>query len=232
MTNIRGSENVLAAAHRYRRKVLVASTSEIYGKNSTVGLREDSDRIMGSPKVARWAYSTSKAVDEILSFAYHKERGVPTVIVRLFNTVGPRQTGAYGMVLPRFAQQALAGQRLEVHGDGGQSRCFCHVRDVVRAIAQLLTEEDAVGDVFNVGSSEEVTILELAQRVIRACESASSVEFLPYDVAYEEGFEDMRRRVPDTTKLRSLIGWTPRFSLDEIVAEVVQEARAKESALV
>lgn len=228
ITNIRGSEIVLGAAHRYRRKVLVASTSEIYGKNSAGPLREDSDRILGSPAVSRWAYSTSKAVDEILAFAYHKERGLPTIVVRLFNTVGPRQTGAYGMVLPRFAQEAVTGEPVTVYGDGKQTRCFCHASDAVRAIIGLLGEQAAEGDVFNIGGSEEVSILELASRVVAAANSDSPIHFVPYEEAYEEGFEDMRRRVPDTRKVRELLDWQPRYTLDEIIAEVVAEARARE----
>lgn len=227
-TNIRGSEIVLDAAHRYRAKALIASTSEVYGKNANGPLREGDDRVIGSPTVARWAYSTAKAVDEILAYAYHKERGLPTVVVRLFNTVGPRQTGAYGMVLPRFAQQAVRGEPLTVYGDGTQTRCFCHVEDVVRAILALLDDPRAEGDVFNVGTDEEVSIRELAERVIAAAGSTSEVRLVPYEDAYEEGFEDMRRRVPDTTKIRALTGWEPRYRLDEIIAAVVAEARAQE----
>lgn len=223
LTNIRGSETVLEAAHRYRAKVLLASTSEIYGKNSDTPFKEDHDRVLGSPKVSRWAYSTSKAVDEILGFAYHRERGLPTVIARLFNTVGPRQTGSYGMVLPRFVAQALAGEDLTVYGDGSQSRCLCHVADVVDALLLLLDEPRAEGDVFNVGSTEEVTIVDLARRVIDATGSSSTIRFVPYDEAYEEGFEDMARRVPDTSKIRDLVGWSPRFDLDQIIKDVVDD---------
>lgn len=232
MTNIRGTEVVLGAAHRYRVKALLASTSEIYGKNGKGPLREDDDRVIGSPGVARWAYSTAKAVDEILAYAYHKERGLPTVVVRMFNTVGPRQTGAYGMVLPRFAQQAVRGEALTVYGDGTQTRCFCHVEDVVRAMLGLLEEPRAEGDVFNIGTTEEVSILELARRVIEAAESASEVRLVPYEEAYEEGFEDMLRRVPDISKIRALTGWEPRYKLNEIIAQVVAEARAEERVLV
>jgi UDP-glucose 4-epimerase len=232
MTNIRGTEVVLGAAHRYRVKALLASTSEIYGKNGKGPLREDDDRVIGSPGVARWAYSTAKAVDEILAYAYHKERGLPTVVVRMFNTVGPRQTGAYGMVLPRFAQQAVRGEALTVYGDGTQTRCFCHVEDVVRAMLGLLEEPRAEGDVFNIGTTEEVSILELARRVIEAAGSASEVRLVPYEEAYEEGFEDMLRRVPDISKIRALTGWEPRYKLNEIIAQVVAEARAEERVLV
>jgi nucleoside-diphosphate-sugar epimerase len=225
VTNIKGSENILEAAHRYRRKVLLASTSEVYGKNSSGSFGEDDDRILGSNKVSRWAYSTAKAVDEILAFAYHRERGLPTVVVRLFNTVGPRQTGAYGMVLPRLVHQALTGEPLTVFGDGRQSRCFCHVADVVAAIMALLDDPRAHGDVFNVGSTEEVTILELAERVITRTGASSPIRMLSYEEAYEDGFEDMRRRVPNITKTRELVGWAPRFSLDQIIDDVVGYTR-------
>ncbi|MDQ3877368.1 MAG: GDP-mannose 4,6-dehydratase [Actinomycetota bacterium] len=221
LTNIKGSENILEAAHRYRRKVLLTSTSEIYGKNEKGPFKEDDDRVLGSNKVSRWGYSTSKAVDEILAFAYHRERGLPTIVVRLFNTTGPRQTGAYGMVLPQFVQRALSGEPLLVHGDGLQSRCFCHVSDVVRALLMLIESPDAEGDVFNVGSTEEVTIIQLAERVVSVTGSSSSITTIPYSEAYEEGFEDMRRRVPDISKIRSTIGWQPQLSLDEIIKDVV-----------
>ncbi len=220
ITNIKGSENVLEAAHRWHRKVLIASTSEIYGKNAEGPFKEDDDRVLGSTQVFRWGYSTSKAVDEILGFAYHRERGVPVVAARLFNTVGPRQTGAYGMVVPRLVQQALANKPLTVFGDGQQSRCFCHVRDVVRGLIDLMDEPQAEGDVFNIGSTEEVTILELAERILQATGSSSRIDKIPYEEAYEKGFEDMRRRVPDTTKIESLIGWQPTRTLDQIIQEV------------
>jgi len=225
MTNIRGSEVVLEMAHRYRKKVLIASTSEIYGKNATGPLREDTDRILGSALKTRWSYSTSKAVDEILAHVYWKEKGVPTIIVRLFNTVGPRQSGAYGMVIPRFVSQALAGSPLQVHGDGRQSRCFLHVRDVIRALIQLVEHPGAVGQVFNLGSQEEVTVEELARRVIRLAGSASTVQYVPYEEAYEEGYEDMPRRVPDTAKIRALIGFEPTMQLDQIIRSVVESMR-------
>ncbi|GAA4229551.1 UDP-glucose 4-epimerase [Streptosporangium album] len=225
-TNIRGSEIVIEAAHRYRKKILVTSTSEIYGKNSSGALREDSDRILGSPAVVRWAYSTAKAVDEILANAYHKERGLPTIVVRLFNTVGSRQSPAYGMVIPRLVRQALSGMPLTVFGDGTQTRCFAHVADVVDALLGLLDEDAAIGQTFNIGSADEVSILELAKLVIERTGSTSGVDLIPYHEAYEQGFEDMARRVPDTTKLRELTGWIPRRALDEILVDVVTEARA------
>ncbi len=228
-TNIRGSEMVLAAAHRYRKKILLASTSEIYGKNTNVPLAETADRVLGSPAVARWAYSTSKAVDEILAYAYAKERGLPTVVARLFNTVGPRQSPAYGMVIPRLVRQALVGEPLTVFGDGTQTRCFCHVSDVVNALLGLLDHPDAEGDVFNVGSTEEVTILELAERVKSRVRSASPIELIPYDRAYEAGFEDMVRRVPDTSKIAGLTGWKATRTLDDVLDDVILESIGEQS---
>ncbi|WP_405146796.1 GDP-mannose 4,6-dehydratase [Sphaerisporangium sp. NBC_01403] len=224
-TNIRGSEIVIEAAHRYRRKILVTSTSEIYGKNSSGPLRENSDRILGSPAVVRWAYSTAKAVDEILANAYHKERGLPTIIVRLFNTVGPRQSPAYGMVIPRLVRQALNGIPLTVFGDGTQTRCFVHVADAVDALLRLLDDEAAIGQTFNVGSADEISMLELAKLIIERVGSTSGVDLIPYHEAYEQGFEDMTRRVPDTTKLWELTGWTPRRDLDTMLTEIISEAR-------
>ncbi|HVF33137.1 MAG TPA: NAD-dependent epimerase/dehydratase family protein [Acidimicrobiales bacterium] len=225
-TNIRGSEIVLEAAHRYRRKVLVASTSEIYGKAGGP-LNELTDRVIGPPSVARWAYSVAKSVDEILAFAYHKERGLPSLIIRLFNTVGPGQSPAYGMVIPRLVRQALAGEALTVHGDGSQTRCFCHVDDVVRALLLLLDDPRAVGEVFNIGSTEEVSILELAERIIARTGSSSSIELVPYEQAYEAGFEDMQRRVPDVGKIGALVGWSSTYLLDQILDETIAEARAE-----
>jgi nucleoside-diphosphate-sugar epimerase len=232
ITNIRGSENLLEAAHRYRRKILIASTSEIYGKNQRSSFREVDDQVLGSPGVSRWSYSISKAVDEILAFAYHREKGLETVIVRFFNTVGPRQTGAYGMVLPRLVEQALNDTPLTVYGDGLQTRCFCHVSDVVAATLSVLAEPQAVGEVFNIGSSEEVSILQVAERIINATNSSSEMLLIPYDKAFGDGFEDMRRRVPDTSKVRALTGWEPRYRLDEIIAEVVSEHRARAGEVV
>ncbi|MFI7642199.1 NAD-dependent epimerase/dehydratase family protein [Nonomuraea sp. NPDC049400] len=229
-TNIRGSEIVIEAAHRYRKKILVASTSEVYGKNSSGALREDADRILGSTTVVRWAYSTAKSVDEILANAYHKERGLPAIVVRLFNTVGPRQSPAYGMVIPRLVRQALAGAPLTVFGDGTQTRCFAHVADVVDGLVRLLDNEAAVGETFNIGVANEVSILELAKLVVEHTGSTSAIELIPYHEAYQQGFEDMTRRVPDTTKLCELTGWAPRHTLDEILTDIVQEARAEFAA--
>jgi UDP-glucose 4-epimerase len=223
-TNIRGSEIVIEAAHRYRRKILVASTSEIYGKNGVEPLAEDADRHLGATTVARWAYSTAKAVDEILAYSFHRERGLPSVVVRLFNTVGPRQSAAYGMVVPRLVHQALRGEPLTIFGDGHQTRCFCHVVDVVDALLRVLGHPDAVGEVFNVGSQEEISINELAHRVLAKTRNVAGIRWIPYEQAYDRGFEDMRRRVPDTTKLRSLTGWGPRRRLDDILDETIAEA--------
>jgi len=224
-TNIRGSEIVVGSAHRYRRKILVASTSEIYGKNGSEPLGESADRILGATSIARWSYSTAKAVDEILALAYHRERGLHAVVARLFNTVGPRQSPAYGMVIPRLVRQAISDEPLTVFGDGQQSRCFCHVADVVRALVGLIDRDEASGEVFNIGSSEEVTIRELAERVIERSKSSSTVSLVPYSDAYAAGFEDMRRRVPDTTKIREFMDWSPRRSLDQILDDAIADAR-------
>jgi len=226
-TNIRGSEIVIEAAHRYRRKILLTSSSEIYGKNSTGALDEDSERILGNPAVVRWAYSTAKAVDEILANAYNRERALPTIVARLFNTVGPRQSHAYGMVLPRLVRQAIRGEPLTVFGTGQQTRCFAHVSDVVDALIALVDTPSAVGQTFNVGSSEEISILRLAGMVIEDTGSSSSVKLVPYDEAYGAGFEDMLRRVPNTGKLRQFTGWTPRYSLRDALRDVVAQARAE-----
>ncbi len=223
-TNIRGSEVVLEAAHRYRRKVLIASTSEIYGKAESP-LTETTNRVIGPPTVARWAYSVAKSVDEILAFAYHKERDLPMVIVRLFNTVGPRQSPAYGMVMPRLVRQAVCGKPLTVYGDGSQTRCFCHVADVVRALVALVDDERANGEVFNIGSTEEISIRKLAHRIADRTGGQSSIQLVPYEKAYEAGFEDMQRRVPDTSRIRSLVGWNPTFTLDDILDETIAEAQ-------
>jgi len=220
-TNIMGVESVLKAAARYRAKVIIASTSEVYGKGVRVPFREDDDVVLGPTSRHRWAYAASKMVDEFLALAYHQKYGLPVIVVRLFNTVGPRQTGRYGMVIPRFVRQALANEPLTVYGDGSQSRCFCDVSDTVRALEALLDEERAVGQVFNVGSTEEVTILDLAKRVKQLAHSASPIMFVPYDKAYAPGFEDMQRRVPDISRIRSLIGWEPRYDLDAILRRII-----------
>lgn len=226
-TNIRGSEVVLGAAHRYRRPVLVASSSEVYGKNNAGPLHETMDRVLGPTSVERWSYSTAKAVDEILAFLYHRERGLPAVVARFFNTVGPRQSPAYGMVIPRLVRQALAGEPLTVYGDGQQSRTFCHVSDTVRAIEHLLDDPTAVGEAFNVGGDREITMLQLAELIRDRTSSTSEIRLIPYEQAFSRGFEDMRRRVPDTTKLRELSGWQPDRSLDEILGDVIAESIAE-----
>ena len=229
ITNIRGTEILLDACARHSRKVMVASTSEIYGKNGHGPMREDSDRVLGSPLNARWSYSTAKAVDEILAYNYWLERGIPTIIIRLFNCVGPRQTGAYGMVMPRLVRQALNGEDLTVYGDGEQRRCFCHVLDTVGAIVALLDHPGSVGDVFNVGSPNETTINDLAQTVIDLTGSASPVVHIPYSEAYPRGFEEMDRRIPDTTKLETLTGWKPARALRQSVLDVIEYERSKQA---
>lgn len=225
LTNIRGTEIVLDAAATSGTKVLVTSTSEIYGKNASGPLQEDSDRILGSPFKARWSYSTSKAVDEILARAYWQDRGVPSIVTRLFNCVGPRQTGEFGMVLPRFVRQAIAGEDLTVYGTGEQRRCFCHVLDTVRALVALLDHPDAIGDVFNVGAPFELSMNDLARSVVEAVGSSSKLVHIPYETAYEEGFEDMERRVPDISKIRTLTGWEPTLGLERILADVIESER-------
>jgi UDP-glucose 4-epimerase len=220
-TNIKGSEIVLEMAHRHGKKILIASSSEIYGKNIDGPLKEEDDRILGSPLKSRWAYSTSKAVDEILAYLYWKEKNLPTVIVRLFNTVGPRQTGAYGMVIPRFVCQALKGEPVTIYGDGKQRRCFLHVEDAVKALMKLMEHPRAVGEVFNIGSQEEITIEDLSKKIIELTHSPSQIVFVPYHQAYEEGFEDMLRRIPDITKARDLIGFTPEFDLENVLRDVI-----------
>ncbi|MFC1667540.1 GDP-mannose 4,6-dehydratase [Candidatus Omnitrophota bacterium] len=222
VTNIKGSEIVLEMVHRYHKKVLITSTSEIYGKNVNGPLKEDHDRILGSPLKSRWSYSTAKAVDEILAYIYWKEKKVPSVIVRLFNTVGPRQTGAYGMVVPRFVAQALRNKDITVYGNGKQSRCFLHVRDAVGALIKLMDSKDAVGEVFNIGSQEEITIEDLAKNIIEVTKSKSRIVYIPYDKAYEQGFEDMQRRVPDTSKAREAVEFRPTVGLEGIIKNVVE----------
>lgn len=226
-TNIRGSELVLEKCHKYGRKVLVTSTSEIYGKNDSDLLSEDDDRILGSPLKTRWSYSEAKAIEEVLAYSYWKEKGLPAVIVRLFNTVGPRQVGHYGMVVPRFVEQALKDQPITVFGDGTQRRCFCHVSDVVRAIVGLADSREAEGQVFNVGSQQEISITGLAERVIDHLGSSSPIVKVSYDEAYEEGFEDMPRRVPNTARVRDLLGWTPEYALDRIIDDVAADLRSR-----
>jgi UDP-glucose 4-epimerase len=221
-TNVHGTEMVLKLANKKKKKVLVASTSEVYGKSEDVPFHEDADIVMGPTSKGRWSYACSKAIDEFLALAYHKEKHLPVVIVRLFNTVGPRQTGRYGMVIPNFVKQALLGHPITVYGDGEQQRCFTYVTDVVGALLKLADHEGAVGQVFNIGNdSEEVSIRALAKRVKERTKSGSTIVTIPYDEAYESGFEDMPRRVPDLSKVRALIGYEPKVHLDEILDRVI-----------
>lgn len=221
-TNVRGTEVVLAIANKKKKKVLVASTSEVYGLSTDVPFREDGNLVMGATTKGRWSYACSKAIDEFLALAYWRERKLPTIIVRLFNTVGPRQTGQYGMVIPTFVKQALAGRPITVYGDGEQRRCFGYVSDVVGALIKLMERPEAVGQVFNIGSDEEITILDLAKRIKEMTKSDSEIVFVPYDEAYEEGFEDMPRRIPDITKIKELVGFNPQMGLDGILQTVIE----------
>ena len=220
-TNVSGTEVVLSIANKKKKKVLIASTSEVYGLSTDVPFREDGNLVMGATTKGRWSYACSKAIDEFLALAYWREKKLPTIVVRLFNTVGPRQTGQYGMVIPTFVKQALAGRPITVYGDGKQSRCFGYVGDVVEALVNLMDHNDAVGNVFNIGSNQETSILELAQRVKELTHSDSEIVFIPYDEAYEEGFEDMPRRVPDITKIAKIVGFQPKMSLDGILQSVI-----------
>ena len=231
-TNIKGSEIVMESVYRYFRKVLITSTSEIYGKNTSGPLKEEDDRILGSPLKSRWSYSTSKAVDEILAYIYWKEKKVPTIIVRLFNTVGPRQTGHYGMVIPRFVEQAIKGEPITIYGSGSQSRCFLFVKDAVNAMMALMEHPEATGQVFNLGSQEEVSIENLAKRIIALTQSPSTLTRIPYNEAYEEGFEDMQRRVPDIGKVGRLIGFKPTVDLDGILKMVIAEFQERQAGTV
>jgi UDP-glucose 4-epimerase len=231
VTNVQGTETVLEYCSKFGKRVLVASSSEVYGDHREERpLTETDRRIYGPTTEKRWLYADSKAMDEHLALSYHLERGLDAVIVRLFNTVGPRQSGQYGMVIPRFVERALAGEPLEVHGDGTQTRSFCHVVDTVRALAGLMDATEISGEIFNVGSSERVSILELAERVKRASGSASELEFIPYDRVYGQGIEDTLHREPATGKIREAIGWQPERSLDSILADVIQHARANATA--
>ena len=224
-TNVHGTEVVLKHANKKKKVVFIASTSEVYGKSTDLPFRETADLVLGPSSKHRWAYACSKLIDEFLALAYWKEKKLPVVIVRLFNTVGPRQTGQYGMVLPTFVRQALAGQPITVFGDGTQSRSFSYVGDVVDGLLKLAHEPRAIGEVFNIGSTTEVTIGELATRVKKMTDSASPIEKVPYDVAYEAGFEDMPRRVPDIAKIQSLVGFAPKMGLDDIIRSVVEHVR-------
>jgi UDP-glucose 4-epimerase len=226
-TNVHGTEVVLKHANKKKKLVVIASTSEVYGKSTAVPFNEDADLVMGPTPKHRWAYACSKAIDEFLALAYWKEKKLPVIIVRFFNTVGPRQSGQYGMVIPNFVRQALAGQPITVYGDGTQSRSFTYVGDVVGALVKLMTEPRAIGQVYNVGSAAEITILDLAHRVRQLSASRSEVVLVPYELAYEAGFEDMPRRVPDLRKLHDLIGYEPRVNLDEILTQVIEYFRQR-----
>jgi UDP-glucose 4-epimerase len=229
-TNVRGTEVVLHHAAKKRKRILIASTSEVYGKRDRVPFSEGDDLVMGATTKGRWSYACSKAIDEFLAVAYWKEKKVPTTIARLFNTVGPRQTGRYGMVIPNFVTQALRGEDITVYGDGSQSRCFAHVSDVVGALIRLIDSPTAVGEVYNIGNDREVTILDLAEKVKSLTGSDSRIIFTPYDQAYEEGFEDMMRRVPDLSKIRKLIAYQPAVDLDEILESVIDYQLSESSA--
>jgi len=226
-TNVHGTEIVLKHANKKKKLVVIASTSEVYGKSEDVPFREDSDLVLGPTPKHRWAYACSKAIDEFLALAYWKERQLPVIVVRFFNTVGPRQTGQYGMVIPNFVRQALAGEPITVFGDGTQSRSFTHVADVVHALLKLVREPKAIGQVINIGNTGEISMLKLAERVRELSGSKSPIKLVPYDEAYESGFEDMPRRVPDLSKLTALIGYRPRFTLDDILSQVIEYFRKK-----
>ncbi len=225
ITNLRGTENVLEAANKHRKEVLIASSSEIYGKNSSVPLHEESDRIVGSPLKSRWSYSEAKAIDESMAIFYHFEKNLTVRIVRLFNTVGPRQVGHYGMVVPRFVEAALKNEPITIYGSGTQSRCFCHVFDAVRGILAVIDSIETIGQAFNIGNDHEVSIEELAQTIIRETGSSSEIIKIPYEEAYSAGFEDMQRRVPDISKAKSIIGWSPNLTLENIISDVANHLR-------
>jgi nucleoside-diphosphate-sugar epimerase len=221
LRNVRGSDIVISAVAKHGGKILVASSSEIYGKNNGGPLSETSDRILGPPSTSRWAYSMAKAFSEVLANAYTHEQQTESIVVRFFNTVGPRQTGAYGMVLPRFVEQALAGEPLTVYGDGTQSRCFTHVSDVADAVLRLCDREEALGQTFNIGSPHEISILELAQRVVERTGSRSEIVLIPYEEAYADGFEEIGRRHPDLAQIRRVAGWSPTHTIDDIIGDVI-----------
>jgi UDP-glucose 4-epimerase len=225
-TNIQCTELLLQIAAKKKKKVLVASTYEVYGKSTDIPFREEGDLVMGATNRGRWSYACSKAIDEFLAIAYWREKRLPTVVARFFNTVGPRQTGQYGMVIPRFVSQALADRPITIYGDGTQSRCFTHVSDTIRAIIGLMDSESALGEVFNVGGNEEITINELAERIRAATGSSSELTYVPYTVAYEDNFEDMQRRVPSLEKIHDLIGWKPRVGMEGILESVIEYQRA------
>jgi UDP-glucose 4-epimerase len=226
-TNVRLTEVMLTLAHKKKRPILIASTSEVYGKSEQLPFREDGDLVLGATNKGRWSYACSKAIDEFLAIAYWKEKKLPTVIARLFNTVGPRQTGQYGMVIPNFVQQALAGEPITVFGDGKQSRCFTHVSDVVRALVGLMETDRTYGQVFNIGSNAEISIGDLARQIREMCGSRSEIVKIPYEEAYEHGFEDMPRRIPDTSRIQATIGWAPSIPLPRILSDIIDYFRRR-----
>jgi len=220
MTNIKGTELILELCDKYKKPILITSTSEVYGKNDYVPLSEDSDRVLGSPLLSRWSYSEAKAVDESMAYFYHQEKGLEVRIVRLFNTVGPRQVGHYGMVVPRFINAALKNKPLSVYGSGDQIRCFCHVTDAVRALLLIVDSDKSIGQVFNVGNNQQISIMDLAKKVIKVTNSNSEIEIISYEKAYPSGFEDMQRRVPDISKIKNVLGWQPEINLEQIIKDL------------
>jgi UDP-glucose 4-epimerase len=220
MTNIKGTEIMLELCDKYKKPILITSTSEVYGKNNTVPLNEESDRVLGSPLKSRWSYSEAKAIDESMAYFYHQEKGLVVRLIRLFNTVGPRQVGHYGMVVPRFVSAAVSGTTLSVYGSGEQIRCFCHVSDAVRALLLVMDSDKAIGEVFNVGNNQQISIMELAKKVIAVTGSTSSIEMVAYEKAYPAGFEDMERRVPDISKIERVLGWKPQIGLEQIIKDI------------
>jgi len=219
-SNLQGTEIVLEAANKYKKPILIASTSEVYGKNDKVPLNEEDDRVIGHPLKSRWSYSEAKAIDESLAYFYFLEEGLQSRIVRFFNTVGPRQLGNYGMVVPRFVNSALKGEALSVYGSGEQIRCFCHINDAVKGLLLVMDSDKAVGEVFNVGNNQQITIMELAKKVIEITSSKSTIEKIAYEKAYPQGFEDMQRRVPDISKIKQVLGWSPQLNLDQIIKDI------------
>jgi UDP-glucose 4-epimerase len=220
MINIKGTEIILELCEKYNKPILITSTSEVYGKNNNVPLSEDSDRVLGSPLLSRWSYSEAKAVDESMAYFYYQEKSLEVRIVRLFNTVGPRQVGHYGMVVPRFINSALKNEPLSVYGGGDQIRCFCHVEDAVRALLLVIDSDKAIGQVFNIGNNQQISIMELAKKVIEVTGSSSEIEQISYEKAYPAGFEDMQRRVPDISKIKQVLGWKPEIDLDQIIKDI------------
>ncbi len=230
ITNVHGTENVLACAAKYGKRAIIASTSEVYGKLTKSSFSENDDLLIGNPRLSRWSYACSKLLDEFFLMAHHHQSGFPGTVVRLFNTVGPRQTGRYGMVIPRFVSQALHGEPLLVYGSGEQTRCFCHVLDTVRALTSLTERRETYGEIYNVGGTRSISIDELARFIISRIGSKSAIRHIPYEKAYEKGFEDMMHRAPDTAALRKLTGWTPEFTLENIIDDVVAEQRRADRA--